>query len=118
MLLVCSIICSRVIIEQRLLALYSGYGSYNEQRVLTAIQDNSRSIRNKAIDLITLVGSDEDEKLRRLALSPLIAQTKSKLGWNQARLNRLHTYSQNSSILVAAAAQFVFPPDKINAEDY
>ena len=44
---------------ERLLALYSCHGSYNEQRVLTAIRDSSRSIRNKAIDLITLVGSDK-----------------------------------------------------------
>ena len=44
---------------ERLLALYSSYGSYNGQRVLTAIGDSSRSIRNKAIELITLVGSDE-----------------------------------------------------------
>lgn len=37
---------------RRLLALYSCYGSYNEQRVLTAIGDSSRSIRNKAVDPI------------------------------------------------------------------
>ena len=43
---------------QRLLALYSCYGSYNGERVLIAVEDNSRSIRNKAIDLIAVVGSD------------------------------------------------------------
>ena len=71
------------------------------------------SLRN----LETNLAASEDEKLRRLALSALIAQTRSKLGWNRARLARLYTYRQDSSILVAAAAQFVFPPDKIIAED-
>lgn len=45
---------------ERLLALYSAYGSYKRQRVLKGISDNSRSIRNKAIDLISLVGSDPE----------------------------------------------------------
>ena len=43
---------------ERLLALYSCYGSYNGERVIRAIKDNSRSIRNKAIELIALVGND------------------------------------------------------------
>ncbi len=61
---------------------------------------------------ITLAAS-EAENLRRLALAALIAQTKPPLGWNQARVNRLISYRQDSSVLVAAAAQFIFPPDKI-----
>ena len=68
-------------------------------------------------NLETNLAKSEDEKLRRLALSALIVQTQSRLGWNSARLARLHTYQQDPSILVAAAAQFVFPPDKIIAED-
>ena len=44
---------------ERLLALYSCYGSYNGERVLTAIKDSSRSIRKKAIDVITVVGNDD-----------------------------------------------------------
>ena len=44
---------------ERLLALYSCYGSYDGERVLTAIEDSSRSLRNKASDLITVVGNDE-----------------------------------------------------------
>jgi hypothetical protein len=101
----------------RLLALYSCYGSYNGARVLTAIKDDSRSIRHQAIDRlhhleITLAAS-EDEKIRRLALSALLAQTTSRLGWNQERIQRLLAYRQDSSVLVAAAAQFTFPPDNI-----
>jgi hypothetical protein len=61
---------------------------------------------------ITLAAS-EAENLRRLALSALIAQTKSRLGWNQERVQRLFAYRQDSCVLVAAAAQFTFPPDKI-----
>ncbi len=44
---------------ERLLGLYSCHGSYNAERVLTAIADNSRTIRCMALDLISLVGSDE-----------------------------------------------------------
>ncbi|MBW4536846.1 MAG: hypothetical protein KME09_23220 [Pleurocapsa minor HA4230-MV1] len=61
---------------------------------------------------ITLAAS-EDEKIRRLALSALVAQTTSRLGWNKERVQRLFAYRQDSSVLVAAAAQFTFPPDKI-----
>ncbi|MEL6495025.1 MAG: hypothetical protein AAFQ41_07855 [Cyanobacteria bacterium J06623_7] len=52
------------------------------------------------------------ELLRRLALSALTAQ-KNRWGWNQSRVERLLAYRQDESILVAAAAQFIFPPEKI-----
>ena len=60
---------------ERLLALYSCYGSYDGEGVLTAINDSSRSIRNKAIDLITVVGSDEQ----------IVATTES-LSYKQCRI--------------------------------
>ena len=69
-------------------------------------------------NLETNLAASEDEKLRRLALSALTAQTRSRLGWNRERVARLLAYRRDSSILVAAAAQFIFPPDNITAEDY
>ena len=76
-----------------------------------------RSDIDRLHHLETTLAASEDEKLRRLALSALIAQTNSRLGWNQDRVNRLLAYRQDSSILVAAAAQFIFPPDNIITED-
>ena len=64
-------------------------------------------------DLETTLAASKDEKLRRIAIAALIAQTDSYLGWNQKRLARLLNYRQDASVLVAAAAQFIFPPDKI-----
>ncbi|MDJ0592333.1 MAG: hypothetical protein QNJ72_20460 [Pleurocapsa sp. MO_226.B13] len=63
--------------------------------------------------LETTLAKSEDEKLRRLALSALVAQKSDRLGWNQERVTRLLAYRQDKSILVAAAAQFIFPPDNI-----
>ena len=60
----------------------------------------------------TTLAKSEDEKLRRLALSALV-QKSDRLGWNQERITRLFAYRQDKSILVAAAAQFTFPPDNI-----
>ncbi|MEM8779447.1 MAG: hypothetical protein AAGF26_11370, partial [Cyanobacteria bacterium P01_G01_bin.49] len=70
--------------------------------------------RNDIADIIkfeTTLAAREDEKLRRLALAALITQTNSRLGWNQERVNRLSVYQQDTSALVAAAAQFIFPPE-------
>ncbi len=52
----------------------------------------------------------EDERLRRLGLAALEALGESRLGWNAERLALLQTYRADPSWLVAAAAQFVFPP--------
>ena len=68
------------------------------------------------INLETTLAASEDEKLRRIALAALIAQTNSHLGWDRDRVDRLLKYRQDRSILVAAAAQFTFPPDKIIAD--
>ena len=58
------------------------------------------------------LAKSEDEKLRRLALSALMAQ-RNRFGWNRAIASRLLAYRQDSSILVAAAAEFIFPPDNL-----
>ncbi len=50
--------------------------------------------------------ADPDERLRRLALAALIAQAAPPRGWDEARRERLETFRQDPSPLVAAAAQF------------
>lgn len=47
--------------------------------------------------------------LRRLCLEALLIHTK-QMGWNSSTLAQLCTFQQDSSPLVAAAAQFIFPP--------
>jgi len=58
---------------------------------------------------MTLAQSN-DERLRRLALSALLAQSSQINGWSDALVARLHAYRQDSSPLVAEAAQFTFVP--------
>jgi hypothetical protein len=57
----------------------------------------------------TLAASD-DERLRRLALSALVAGASQPTGWSKERIARLQTYQQDPSPLVAEAAQFTFEP--------
>ena len=58
---------------------------------------------------MTLAQSN-DERLRRLALAALLAQASQINGWSDALVARLHAYRQDSSPLVAEAAQFTFIP--------
>jgi hypothetical protein len=53
-----------------------------------------------------------DPRLRRLALAALVARAGSGAGWDTGRLVRLRTFRDDPSPLVAAAAQFTFPPDE------
>ena len=71
------------------------------------------SVLHSKFGRTTTLAASGDENLRRLALAALMAQTNSRLGWNQTRVNRLLKYRQDKSALVAAAAQFTFPPDQI-----
>ncbi|RZK51422.1 MAG: hypothetical protein EOO59_15075 [Hymenobacter sp.] len=48
--------------------------------------------------------------LRRLALAALRAQATQAAGWTTALRTRLHQYRADPAPLVAAAAQFTFPP--------
>lgn len=56
-----------------------------------------------------LAGSPE-APLRRLALAALVAQTHPPQGWTPERVARLEQYRNDPAPLVAAAAQFTFPP--------
>lgn len=51
-----------------------------------------------------------DERLRRIALAALIAQSQAFAGWTQELRERLKAYAEDSSPLVASAAAFTFPP--------
>lgn len=57
-----------------------------------------------------LLANGQDERLRRLAVAVLVAETQPPNGWDGARLSRLQVYQTDTSILVASAAQFTFPP--------
>ncbi|EFH82175.1 hypothetical protein [Ktedonobacter racemifer] len=56
-----------------------------------------------------LAGSN-DERLRRLALVALIAQTQQASGWSEEVIARLNGYRADPSPLVAEQAQFTFVP--------
>jgi hypothetical protein len=61
-------------------------------------------------DLEAVLGASDDERLRRLALAALLAQAAAPRGWNPDRRERLEQYRADPAPLVAAAAQFTFPP--------
>ena len=62
--------------------------------------------------LETALATQGDDRLRRLALAALVASASLAEGWNEDRLRRLRDYRQDQSPLVAAAAQFTFPPEE------
>lgn len=57
--------------------------------------------------------ASDDERLRRLALAALVAQSGAGPGsrWSEAQRSRLEAFGRDPSRTVAAAAQFTFPPD-------
>lgn len=54
--------------------------------------------------------TQDDPRLRRLALEALTVASRPKRGWTKARRARLLDYQQDPDPLVASAAAFVFPP--------
>lgn len=60
--------------------------------------------------------NSRDERLRRLGLATLVALSGPLKGWDEARVSRLREYRSDPSRLVAAAAQFVFPPAEMDVE--
>ena len=57
------------------------------------------------------LAGESDARLRRVALAALVALAQSPRGWDAERLARLQIYRADPAALVAAAAQFTFPPD-------
>ena len=72
--------------------------------------------RSEIADIAVLesaLSTHADERLRRLALAALVALTSTPSGWTDALLARLQAYRADPSPLVAAAAQFTFPPGEL-----
>jgi hypothetical protein len=74
-----------------------------------------RIIRRPDADLLSLetaLAASNDERLRRLALAALLAQSSQVNGWSDALVARLQVYRHDPSPLVAEAAQFTFVPQE------
>jgi hypothetical protein len=57
------------------------------------------------------LAGEADARLRRVGLAALVALARAPRGWDAERLARLQIYRADPAALVAAAAQFTFPPD-------
>jgi hypothetical protein len=77
-------------------------------RAQSAIQQAIRRPDANLFSLEMTLSSSNDERLRRLALAALIAQSKQVNGWSDERISRLQAYREDTSPLVAEAAQFTF----------
>ena len=100
------------------LAALAATGELDAESLLTAAQAlESSGLRTIAPDETTSLATLEhtlaaspDAPLRRLALAALLAQATQPAGWTAALRARLAHYRADLAPLVAAAAQFVFPP--------
>lgn len=63
-----------------------------------------------------LLSSHHDDRLRRVALSSLIAASRDSAGWTLERRVRLVRYQSDASPLVASAAEFTFAPEESSTE--
>jgi hypothetical protein len=83
--------------------------------VTAAVRIIQASARRADADALAVfeqsLAGDADARLRRVALAALVAQAQSARGWDAERLARLQLYRVDPAALVAAAAQFTFPPD-------
>ena len=61
--------------------------------------------------------SDQDERLRRVALTALAAQCRLQGSWDEARLARLNRFRGDPSALVAEVAQFTLPLEEESGVD-
>ena len=79
------------------------------ERAKLIIQQASRRPDANLFDLEMALTKNDDERLRRLALAALVAQTQRAPGWSDEAIARLEQYRHDPSPLVAEAAQFTFP---------
>jgi hypothetical protein len=74
------------------------------------------SLRQRTAQLSTglelQLKGNEDERARRLALVCLLATVAGAGKWTDEQRSRLERYRQDSSVLVAEAAAYVFPPEE------
>ena len=61
--------------------------------------------------LETILKGNQDERLRRVALSCLVAAARDKRGWTAERCERLAQFQNDAAPLVSGAAQFTFAPE-------
>jgi hypothetical protein len=91
-------------------------GEMHTEALMTAVgamaSAASRPDARDLVDLEAALATSSDQRLRRLALAVLVAQFQR--GWDDERLARLNSYRSDSSPLVAAAAQFTFPPAEVH----
>ncbi|MBT2559422.1 hypothetical protein J7E24_16665 [Hymenobacter sp. ISL-91] len=93
-------------------------GALDAESLLTAAKAIAKSGQRAGRQLMddslatferTLADSSQPH-LRRLALAALLAQATQPAGWTTALRTRLDQYRTDPAALVAAAAQFTFPP--------
>ena len=95
-------------VAQELVQLSSKLHADALKKAQQAIQQASRRPDADLFHLEMTIAGSSDERLRRLALSALIAQAKQADGWSEERIARLQAYREDTSPLVAEAAQFTF----------
>jgi len=77
----------------------------------SALQRAGRRSDAEELDAVEAsFSASPDERLRRLALAALVTRARGAEGWTEERLARLQAFQEDPSPLVAAAAQFTFPP--------
>jgi hypothetical protein len=74
------------------------------------VQVDRRNDANELIQLEEILSASDDDRLRRIALAGLISQSQTD-GWNSERRERLYTFRNDPSPLVAEKAQFTLLPD-------
>ncbi len=89
-----------------------------ETQVATAeCLTNSYRIDGKDIRIVEQSFIDSgDERLRHFALAAMIGDINHGNGWTDETREHLKIYQQDISPLIAAEAQFIFPPDKLTEE--
>jgi hypothetical protein len=101
-----------------LMARMAGAGELHAQALCsagTAIEQATRRGDATGLgELETTLAASEDPALRHLALNALIAQATLPPGWTEERLQRLKDYRADPAPLVAATAQFTFPPGEVD----
>jgi hypothetical protein len=81
-------------------------------RVVGRYGSSGRPDIKEMVRLEERLATSHDERLRRVALAALVVHTEAEKDWNESRRARLQIYRADSSLLVAAAAQFTLLPQR------
>lgn len=97
-----------------LLQQLAAHGHLHDEATMAAVNALYISARYSTTDdmatLEAALTAAPDPRLRRVALAALVTRAR-RAGWEEAQRARLATFQQDASALVAAAAQFSFPPE-------